>query len=212
MRRLHVCACILLPSFCFRRGPLYLITTTTTENNHHQTTPPVVEHFLTDYERNGAYTGFPCLGVDWQRMENPYLRAALGMKPGMKGVLVRRVDPTAPASAQVKQFDILLSFDGVPIANDGTVPFRSGERIGFSYLGARSALAARLARSKMTDRIKTSPHPPSTNHQPSPALSSPPSPQPPPPPQKKQQQKQCRASTSASAPRSRCCKTAPSAS
>jgi hypothetical protein len=30
--------------------------------------------------------------------------------------------------------DVLLSFDGTPIANDGTVPFRSGERISFSYL------------------------------------------------------------------------------
>jgi hypothetical protein len=27
-----------------------------------------------------------------------------------------------------------MSFDGVDIANDGTVPFRSGERISFSYL------------------------------------------------------------------------------
>ena len=27
-----------------------------------------------------------------------------------------------------------MSFDGVAIANDGTVPFRQGERIGFSYL------------------------------------------------------------------------------
>ncbi len=30
--------------------------------------------------------------------------------------------------------DVLLSFDGVDIASDGTVPFRSGERISFSYL------------------------------------------------------------------------------
>ena len=30
--------------------------------------------------------------------------------------------------------DVLLAFDGVAIANDGTVPFRSGERISFSYL------------------------------------------------------------------------------
>jgi hypothetical protein len=52
----------------------------------------------------------------------------------MKGVLIRRVDPTAPASAALRQFDILLAFDGVDIANDGTVPFRSGERISFSYL------------------------------------------------------------------------------
>jgi hypothetical protein len=49
-------------------------------------------------------------------------------------VLIRRVEPTAPAHAAVAGYDILLSFDGVDISNDGTVPFRSGERISFSYL------------------------------------------------------------------------------
>jgi hypothetical protein len=29
---------------------------------------------------------------------------------------------------------LLCSFDGVDVANDGTVPFRRGERIAFSYL------------------------------------------------------------------------------
>jgi len=51
-----------------------------------------------------------------------------------KGVLIRRVEPTAPVSKSLKKGDILLSFDGVGIANDGTVPFRSGERISFNYL------------------------------------------------------------------------------
>lgn len=80
------------------------------------------------------YEGFPCLGIEWQKMENPDLRTALKMAPAQKGVLIRRVEPTSPASQVLKQYDILLSFDGVDIANDGTVPFRSGERISFSYL------------------------------------------------------------------------------
>ena len=33
-----------------------------------------------------------------------------------------------------KPRDVLLSFDGVPIGDDGTVPFRTGERISFHYL------------------------------------------------------------------------------
>ena len=44
------------------------------------------------------------------------------------------MEPTAPVSKSLKKGDILLSFDGVGIANDGTVPFRSGERISFNYL------------------------------------------------------------------------------
>ncbi|XP_050223890.1 protease Do-like 9 [Mercurialis annua] len=95
---------------------------------------PVITHFIQDYEKNGAYTGFPFLGIEWQKMENPDLRKAMGMKHDQKGVRIRRIDPTALESKVLKPSDIILSFDGVDIANDGTVPFRHGERIGFSYL------------------------------------------------------------------------------
>ncbi|KAH0707704.1 protease Do-like 9 [Solanum tuberosum] len=95
---------------------------------------PVITHFIKDYEKNGAYTGFPILGVEWQKMENPDLRLSMGMKPYQKGVRIRRIDPTAPESMMLMPSDVILSFDGVDIANDGTVPFRHGERIGFSYL------------------------------------------------------------------------------
>ena len=47
---------------------------------------------------------------------------------------IRRAEPTSPASEVLRQGTILMSFEGVDIANDGTVPFRSGERIMFSYL------------------------------------------------------------------------------
>ena len=48
--------------------------------------------------------------------------------------MIRRIDPTSAAHKVLKANDVLLSFDGVPIANDGTVPFRSGERIGFRWV------------------------------------------------------------------------------
>ncbi|KAK7339420.1 hypothetical protein VNO77_20085 [Canavalia gladiata] len=95
---------------------------------------PVILHFIQDYEKNGAYTGFPILGVEWQKMENPDLRMSMGMGLDQKGVRIRRIEPTAPESHVLKPSDVILSFDGVNIANDGTVPFRHGERIGFSYL------------------------------------------------------------------------------
>ena len=41
---------------------------------------PAATDFIRDYERSGHYTGFPCLGIEWQRMENPDLRKALLMK------------------------------------------------------------------------------------------------------------------------------------
>jgi hypothetical protein len=42
------------------------------------------------------------------------------MKPDQKGVRIRRVDPTALESEVLQPSDIILSFDGVDIANDGT--------------------------------------------------------------------------------------------
>ncbi|KAI3726044.1 hypothetical protein L1987_65841 [Smallanthus sonchifolius] len=95
---------------------------------------PVITHFIRDYEKNGDYTGFPILGVEWQKMENPDLRMSMGMGNEHKGVRIKRIEPTAPESNVLSPSDIILSFDGVNVANDGTVPFRHGERIGFSYL------------------------------------------------------------------------------
>ena len=46
------------------------------------------------------------------------------LQDDQKGVLVRRIEPTAPANKVLKKGDILLSFDGVQLANDGTIQFR----------------------------------------------------------------------------------------
>ncbi|CAN4091462.1 unnamed protein product [Withania somnifera] len=74
----------------------------------------VVSHFLEDYERNGKYSGFPCLGVLLQKLDNPALRACLRV-PSNEG-------------------DVIVSFDGVRVGCEGTVRFRSSERIAFRYL------------------------------------------------------------------------------
>ena len=107
---------------------------------------PVILHFIGDYEKTGGYTGtnkehyflkticllsfhltgfpipagFPIIGIEWQKMENPDLRKAMGMKADQKGVRIRRVEPTAPESHLLQPSDILLSFDRIDIANDGT--------------------------------------------------------------------------------------------
>lgn len=93
----------------------------------------VVSHFLTDYEKNGKYTGFPCLGVLIQKLENPALRACLKLQSN-EGVLVRRVEPTSDANNVLKEGDVIVSFDDIRVGCEGTVPFRSNERIAFHYL------------------------------------------------------------------------------
>jgi S1-C subfamily serine protease len=73
----------------------------------------VVSHFLNDYQKNGKYTGFPCLGVLLQKLENPALRESLKV-PSSEGVLVRRVEPTAPASKVLRKVNCttLMQFIG----------------------------------------------------------------------------------------------------
>lgn len=50
------------------------------------------------------------------------------------GVLITTVQPTAAARGILQPGDVLLSFDGIALANDGTVPFRARERIFFTSL------------------------------------------------------------------------------
>ena len=52
------------------------------ENIGYVIPPPVIHHFLDDFERNGRYTGFPALGLEWQKMESPFLQKAMHMKVG----------------------------------------------------------------------------------------------------------------------------------
>ena len=67
--------------------------------------------------------GFPTLSLEWQKMENSDMRKQMGMKLDQKGVRIKRIDPTAPEFEVLRPSDIILSFDGVDIANDGTCKF-----------------------------------------------------------------------------------------
>lgn len=71
------------------------------------------------------------MGIEWQGLESPSLRRSLGLGEDQKGVLLCRVLPTAPAAPLLRVGDVLSSFDGEAIACDGTVAFRTGERINF---------------------------------------------------------------------------------
>lgn len=75
--------------------------------------------------RNGQFTGFPVMGMKWQRMESHALRSAYKMKKEQKGILVRHVQPTYETAKHLKPDDIIMRFDGIQVASDGTVPFRS---------------------------------------------------------------------------------------
>ncbi|XP_059665551.1 protease Do-like 10, mitochondrial [Cornus florida] len=95
---------------------------------------PVIKHFITGVEESGKYVGFCSLGLSCQPTENVQLREHFRMSPDMTGVLVSKINPLSDAHRVLKKDDIVLAFDGVPIANDGTVHFRNRERITFDHL------------------------------------------------------------------------------
>jgi S1-C subfamily serine protease len=93
---------------------------------------PVIDHFLKD-SADGTYNGIPGLGIAWQEMENPGLRAHSLLGDKQTGVLITYIAPGASARAQLQIGDVLLAIEGKPIANDGTISFRGTERINFAY-------------------------------------------------------------------------------
>ncbi|CAJ1399685.1 unnamed protein product [Effrenium voratum] len=86
----------------------------------------------------GAMDSSLCaLGVRLQPARAPALRAVRGLDQG-SGALIAEVAPlSAAAAAGVEAGDVLLAVDGVPVAEDCTVPFRDAERIGFDFLISR---------------------------------------------------------------------------
>lgn len=113
----------------------------------------VVAKFLRAWRRGGgasppageALSGAPARVTSFghgrfsvQKLENAGMRRALGMRDGQRGVLVKGVDPTAPNAEALREGDVILELDGVPIGNDGCVPFGCGstkhDRVPFPYL------------------------------------------------------------------------------
>ena len=104
----------------------------------------VVLHFLEDVRRNkGEYKGFCSLGIEASLLENGIFRKFLkldqktaingsGSSKKQKrstGIMVRRVAPTSAAYGILLSMDVILKVDGIPLGNDGKIPFRRGERV-----------------------------------------------------------------------------------
>lgn len=98
---------------------------------------PVIHHFLEDVARHGRFSGVCGLGVRLQGLENDSLRRHCGMTDDESGILLTSLAPMAPAAAVLQKQDVILSVDGIKVANDGSIPFREGslykERVSLSY-------------------------------------------------------------------------------
>jgi S1-C subfamily serine protease len=81
---------------------------------------PIVHHFLANL-KDGRYDGFPDSGLSTTSLLSPAYRRERGLPAGRSGVAVDRVAPGGTAEGAVKDGDVLLSVEGYPIADDGTI-------------------------------------------------------------------------------------------
>lgn len=94
---------------------------------------PVIRRFLKDVA-DGHYDGVPSIGIFTQKMESGALKDYYGLTKNEDGVIITKVVYGSPADGVLKEGDVLTAFAGVKIAQDGTIPFRNGERLYFTQL------------------------------------------------------------------------------
>ena len=94
---------------------------------------PLIRRFLTAVE-NGLPHQVPSLGVGIQILDNPRLRAWLGMAEGESGILIETVQHGGSADGHIEPGDVLLAIEGHQLANNGTVRYEGRFRTQFDVL------------------------------------------------------------------------------
>ena len=92
----------------------------------------MVQHFLKDVG-DGSLDGFPRLGIRYESMENPDLKKKYAVPKDRTGILILSTVRGTPSDGVLKRGDVLVAIDHHPIADDGTVEFRSRERTRWMY-------------------------------------------------------------------------------
>ena len=82
---------------------------------------PVIERFLRDVDDNDTYDGYPELGIAFMPLQNPAMRRDLRLEDGQTGIVIYHVDPYGNAVGHLRERDVLLTIDGYPIDDDGTI-------------------------------------------------------------------------------------------
>ncbi len=99
-----------------RKGKLVAMAVAQDSQDYVHAIPgPIIDHFLND-DLSKNYQGFPTLGIQISAHVSPYMREALGVETiGSQGALIGQVKPYSPFYNKIKEGDVLLSIDGVPI-------------------------------------------------------------------------------------------------
>src|SRR5690606_17906538 len=84
-------------------------------------------------------------------LENPALRAAVGLPDNGQGVLVTSVDSQGTCGGTLKRGDVLLEIDGKPIASDGFIEFEE-ERVNLNEIAERKFVGDKIKLKFWRDR------------------------------------------------------------
>ena len=103
------------------------------ENIGEMVPSPVLKTFL-EGARRGKSSDVPGIGIVAQHLENPSLRESLGLRKNEGGVLVNSVQFGTSAWGVLREGDVLLELDGMKIAANGTVRYRSRFRCQFDVV------------------------------------------------------------------------------
>ncbi len=100
------------------------------ENIGEMVPAPIIERFLAGVQKSKD-PQVPGIGISTQPLENPALRAYLGMQPAHSGVLITAVQFGSSAWGHFQVGDVLMALDGLRIADNGTVRYRGRYRCQF---------------------------------------------------------------------------------
>jgi S1-C subfamily serine protease len=110
------------------------------ENIGYAIPAPMITRFLVDAE-DGEIAGVPRLGAYCLTIENDALREYLGLGERRTGSIVADVDYGSSAWGNLQRDDVILAVDGVPVANDCTIPLAGGARTDFLYAIERKQIS-----------------------------------------------------------------------
>jgi S1-C subfamily serine protease len=107
---------------------------------------PIIQAFLADLE-DGAYEGFPKLGVNTAQMLDDTLREFAGLDEGAGGIFIRSVSKHSSAEkGGLKKGDVVLAIDGKAIDSRGNYVDEQYGKLSFSHLVGGNA--------KVGDKVK----------------------------------------------------------
>ncbi len=113
------------------------------ENVGHVIPITVIDHFLEDID-DETYHGYPDLGIVNGNLLNPAYRDFLELPEGEEGVMVFSLLPGFSAEGLILPGDVILSIDGYPVRNDGTITI-GGNRYQFSEIVERKQVGEEVA-------------------------------------------------------------------